>query len=109
MSKLKRTRERLNLTQEELSDKSGISVRTIQRIESGTEPKGQTLKLLSRALGVEENALLLKQEPQHEMSLSLLKIVNLSSLPFTIIPLANIGLARIFRTNGKVMLPFFGL
>ncbi len=45
MSKLKKIREKLNLTQEELSEKSGISVRTIQRIESGNEPKGQTLKI----------------------------------------------------------------
>nr|WP_262488543.1 helix-turn-helix transcriptional regulator [Flavobacterium gillisiae] len=34
MSKLKSIRELKNLTQEELSDKSGISARTIQRIES---------------------------------------------------------------------------
>jgi transcriptional regulator with XRE-family HTH domain len=44
MSKLKQIREQQNLTQEELAEKSGISVRTIQRIESGTEPKGHTLK-----------------------------------------------------------------
>jgi len=35
MSKLKRIREEQHLTQEELSANSGISVRTIQRIESG--------------------------------------------------------------------------
>ena len=48
MSKLREIRERHNLTQEELSEKSGISVRTIQRIESGTEPKGHTLKILTK-------------------------------------------------------------
>jgi len=46
MSKLKQLREQKNMTQEELSEKSGISVRTIQRIESGTNPKGHTLKYL---------------------------------------------------------------
>ncbi|TKB99299.1 helix-turn-helix domain-containing protein [Pedobacter cryotolerans] len=35
MSKLKKNREKLNLTQEELSHQSKISIRTIQRIESG--------------------------------------------------------------------------
>lgn len=31
------------MTQEELAEKSGVSVRTIQRIEAGTQPKGYTL------------------------------------------------------------------
>mgnify|MGYP003598873837 CR=1 FL=1 len=44
----------MNLTQEELAEKSGISVRTIQRIESGTKPKGYTLKALAAALGISE-------------------------------------------------------
>lgn len=57
MSKLKTARELKNLTQEELSEKSKISVRTIQRIEAGTEPKGHTLRSLARALDVEEYSL----------------------------------------------------
>lgn len=90
MSKLKNIRERLNLTQEELSEKSGISVRTIQRIESGTEPKGQTLKLLANALGIEEHELLEKEDTPIEINSTLIKLINLSSLPFTIFPPANI-------------------
>ena len=90
MSKLKKNREKLNLTQEELSDKSGISIRTIQRIESGNEPKGQTLKILAKTLGIKENELLEKEEAQIEINSNLIKIINLSSLPFTIIPPANI-------------------
>jgi len=46
MSRLLEFREKLNLTQEELSEKSGVSVRTIQRIEAGKEPRGYTLKTL---------------------------------------------------------------
>ena len=80
MSKLNKIREKFNLTQEELSDKSGISVRTIQRIESGNEPKGQTLKILAKTLGIEENELLKKQEIPNEINLTLLKLINLSSL-----------------------------
>jgi transcriptional regulator with XRE-family HTH domain len=34
MSELKKIREKQNLTQEELAEKSGLSVRTIQRIEA---------------------------------------------------------------------------
>jgi len=90
MSKLKKNREKLNLTQEELSDKSGISIRTIQRIESGNEPKGHTLKILAKTLGIKENELLKKEEAQIEIKSTLIKIINLSSLPFTIIPPANI-------------------
>lgn len=90
MSKLKKIRETHNLTQEELSDKSGISVRTIQRIESGNDPKGQTLKILANSLGVMENELLKETKNSGQINLSLLKIINLSALLFTIIPPVNI-------------------
>ncbi len=90
MSKLNEIREKLNLTQEELSNKSGISVRTIQRIESGNEPRGQTLKILAKTLGIKENELLKKQEIPDGINLILLKAINLSSLPFTVIPPVNI-------------------
>ncbi len=68
MSKLKENREKLNLTQEELSDKSGISVRTIQRIESGNEPKGHTLKILAKTLEITENELIQNQETKIELN-----------------------------------------
>lgn len=58
MSRLKDIRELQNLTQEELSQKSGVSVRTVQRIETGKEPKGYTRRVLAKALDVEENELL---------------------------------------------------
>ena len=58
MSELKRIREEQHLTQEELAEKSGLSVRTIQRIEAGTEPKGYTLKTLASSLSVSEKDLL---------------------------------------------------
>ena len=90
MSKLKKNREKFNLTQEELSESSGISIRTIQRIESGNEPKGYTLKLLAKTLGINENELLKKQEPKTDINFTLIKIINLSSLFFTIIPPINI-------------------
>jgi len=89
MSKLKKIRKTLNWSQNELSEKSGISIRTIQRIESGTEPKGQTLKILSRTLGIEESELIEKLESLKENNATILKIINLSSLLFTIIPTAN--------------------
>ncbi len=66
MSKLKAIREQKNLTQEELSEQSKISVRTIQRIESGTEPKGHTLRSLAQALEIEE--IELQQDHPEEIS-----------------------------------------
>lgn len=105
MSELKKIRESRNLTQEELAEKSGISVRTIQRIEAGTTPKGYTLKTLAESLDVSENDLLTSETIKEEIiidevvftteendSLSnsgLIKIINLSSLPFAWLPIAN--------------------
>lgn len=88
MSKLISFREKLNLTQEELAEKSGLSVRTIQRIESGANPKGYTLRKLAQALGINENELLEAREIQEENleDIMLLKLINLSSLPLTFIP-----------------------
>lgn len=75
-SKLKEIREQRNLTQEELSDSTGISVRTIQRIESGNEPKGQTLKILLNTLGIEKHELLNNEENPEE---TIQAYINLST------------------------------
>ncbi|WP_143960141.1 helix-turn-helix domain-containing protein [Litoribacter populi] len=90
MSCLTSLREKANLTQEELAGKSGVSVRTIQRVESGAVPKGHTLKALALSLGVEVPQLLGTQEKPNLQNLTLLKIINLSSLPSTFFPPANI-------------------
>lgn len=84
-------REKLNLTQEELAAKAGISIRTIQRIEAGAIPKGHTLEALSSALGVSKEDLLVKSANERDkINYSLVKLINLSSLPFIVIPLVNI-------------------
>jgi len=49
--RVKDSRIRQGLSQDDLADKSGLSVRTIQRIENGeSTPRGYTLKRLSIAL-----------------------------------------------------------
>ena len=119
MSELKKIRETKNLTQEELAEKSGVSVRTIQRIEAGTTPKGYTLKTLAESLEVSENDLLTSETIKEEIvidevifaieennSLSnsgLIKIINLSSLPFAWLPVANflLPLLIMFFTKEK--------
>ncbi|MBB6372292.1 helix-turn-helix domain-containing protein [Chryseobacterium shigense] len=106
MSRLKQIREQQNLTQEELSEKSGISVRTIQRIESGIQPKGHTLKTLSKTLGIQENELLDEQtkteneikveepaiisEDNSTTDYSKIKLINMSSILFVVLPPLNI-------------------
>lgn len=105
MSELKKIRETKNLTQEELAKKSGLSVRTIQRIEAGTQPKGYTLKTLAKNLEVSEKDLCIPEIiEEHEikveevpelkaedksLNLSLIIIINLSSLPLAWFPVAN--------------------
>lgn len=103
--KLKNIRESQNLTQEELSEKSGISVRTIQRIEAGQEPKGYTLRVLAQTLEISEKELQntsseteisqsivhqLNNEKKEEIDFSKVKLINLSSLPFVVLPVLNI-------------------
>lgn len=92
MHKLAGKRELLNLTQEELSEKSGISVRTIQRIEAGQIPKGFTRKSLAKALEIDESYFDHEDTSGIEIqdALKWNKIVNLSVLPFICFPPLNI-------------------
>ena len=112
MSNLIKFREQQNLTQEELAEKSGLSVRTIQRIEAGIRPKGYTLKMLARVLEINEEDLtqktteqnisnskiprteveaLIQNTVEHKISDTLLlKLINISSLPFTLLPPLNV-------------------
>lgn len=105
MSRLQELRESLNLTQKELFEKSGISVRTIQRIEAGTEPKGHTLKVLASTLGISENDLLKKNEDSGDLNYTLMKLINLSSLLGTTFPPINILLPLLIMFAKKQFNP----
>lgn len=93
-NKIKTSREQQGLTQARLAEKANLSIRTIQRIESGkTIPKGHTLNVLSEALAIEKNELF-DQQPavtpiEKEENLRL-KFINLSSFCFIGIPFGNI-------------------
>ena len=87
---LKALREQKHLTQEELSEASGISIRTIQRIEAGQLPKGHTAKALARALDIALDSLKNTDLTTENRDYSLIKIINLSSAFVTFIPLLNI-------------------
>ncbi len=89
MSKLVAHRENQNLTQEGLAKKSGISVRTIQRIESGIEPKGYTLKALAKSLNIKESELVETNTLNKEFNFEVINLINLSSLLVVFIPIAS--------------------
>lgn len=94
MSQLLKFREKLNITQDELAQKSGVSVRTIQRVEAGANLKGHTLKAISNALNVNPSELN-RDTSDNETTegeafhYPLIKFINLSSLLF-FIPLGNV-------------------
>lgn len=58
-TKIKELRDRKGLSQEELCENSGISLRTIQRIENGEcVPRGSTLKIIASSLNVSPDFLI---------------------------------------------------
>ena len=112
MSSLVKFSEQRNLKQEELAKKSDLLVRIIQRIKAGIGPKGYTLKVLVKLLEINEEDLTQKAPEQnigqpevkrtdeeafskdtieHKFSdCLLLKLINISSLLFTLLPPLNV-------------------
>lgn len=80
------------LTQKDLSEKTNVTVRTIQRIEKGeSEPHLQTVKLLAAALEIEVEDLLPLQDPKEE-NIQKKWLLMIHATPFLgfILPLFNI-------------------
>ena len=100
-TKVKNLRESKNLTQTELAEKSGLSLRTIQRIESGNIPKGFTLKAIAKTLEIEPENLFPKEE---NISIDRAKLINFSALAGLIIPFGGIIFPAIltYRTQDSV-------
>lgn len=88
MNKVKILRERSNLTQNELAEKSGVSLRTIQRIEAGSPLKGFSLQAIANALDTAPENLFPK--PENKVSTERAKLINLSALAGLIIPFGGI-------------------
>lgn len=97
--KVKELRIRKGFSQEELAEKSGLSLRTIQRIENGeTDPRGDSLQRLSAAFDVQPNDLI---EWNTREDNSALEVLNLSSLAFLVFPLFGIVVPLIVWTGKK--------
>lgn len=86
--KVKGLRNRKGFSQEQLSEESKLSLRTIQRIEKGESvPRGDTLLKLTQVLGVTPDDLLEWDKTEDRGYLALL---NLSALSLVILPILGI-------------------
>jgi len=86
--KVKELRSRRGFSQEILADNSGLSLRTIQRIELGTTvPRGDTLQRLASALEVSPDDLIDWKIVQDK---NILTLLSLSQLGFLVFPLLGI-------------------
>lgn len=86
--KLKRYRSAKGFSQEELAEKSGLSLRTVQRIEnSETIPRGDSIQRLASTLGITPDDLMSWEVVEDR---SFLIALNLSSLCFLFFPLLGI-------------------
>ena len=87
-SRVKNLRIRKGYSQEELAEKSGLSLRTIQRIENGeTEPRGDSLQRLAVAFEVSPDEILDWDVYEDK---GVLIGLNLSALSFIVFPLLGI-------------------
>jgi len=97
--RVKELRRKRGFSQDKLTEDSGLSLRTIQRIENGeAEPRGDTIKRLANALNVTPDDLIdwtiLKDK-------SYLKAINLSTLTFIVFPILGIILPLIMWISKK--------
>ncbi len=84
--KIKELRNRKGFSQEELSEKSGLSLRTIQRIENGeTEPRGDSLKRLASTFNVSPDEITDWQILEDNSIVNLMSLTQLSFLAFPIL------------------------
>jgi len=97
--RVKEYRTRKGMSQEVLAEKSGISHRTVQRIENGeSNPTGDTLIRLSTALGVNPDDLIdwtLLEDRKY------LIFLNLSAMSFIFFPILGILVPFIMWTSKK--------
>lgn len=97
--RVKELRKRRGFSQEKLTETSGLSLRTIQRIENGeSNPTGDSLKRLSDALNVTPDELIdwtIKEDR------GFLKALNLSALTFILFPILGILIPSIMWISKK--------
>jgi len=105
MSIIKDLRVKSGCTQLELAKKTGLSLRTIQRLESNNkEPKGHSLIVLSNMFDIEPSEF---QDQYHNLQrvkvseTTSIRLINLSVLAFLVIPFGNIYLPFLIWRNKR--------
>lgn len=98
-TKVQLLREEKHLTQTELAHESGLSLRTIQRIEAGNIPKGFTLKTLAKSLNTEPESLIATNDNWN--IIARVKLINISVLSSLILPFGNIIFPAILTYKTK--------
>jgi len=88
-------REKKNMTQNELAEKSKLSLRTVQRVETGSTLKGFTLNALAQALDSRPEDLICTTKDTIDVGRA--KIINLSALFGLIFPFGGV-IASAFLT-----------
>lgn len=97
---LSHIRKEKGMTQETLAELSGVTVRTIQRIEAGdVVPQHHTVKLLAEALNIEPKEIIfgtaVNELPENTAKTDLLPLYHLLPLLGIIFPFTNIILPLI--------------
>ena len=84
----------MGFTQADLAQHTGLSLRTIQRLESEAKaPKGHSLQVLSKAFHLDPSTLqadFLSERQIEEADKTSIKLINLSALAFIGIPFGNL-------------------
>ena len=113
--RVKELRNSKGLSQEDLAEKSKLSVRTIQRIENGeTVPRGDTLKRLAVSLQVSPDEIIDWKTIEDK---NVITMLNLSQLGYLVFPLLGIIIPLVIwilkkekvkdvDTTGKAILNF---
>jgi transcriptional regulator with XRE-family HTH domain len=101
-NKLKAIRESKSMTQNELAEKTGLSLRTIQRIEAGSNLKGYSLKVIAQILQIESEDLF--HPKNSNVNIERAKLINISALSGLLIPYGGIlvPLLLTFKTKDKL-------
>jgi XRE family transcriptional regulator, regulator of sulfur utilization len=106
--KIRDLRKSKGISQELLAENSNISLRTIQRIETGTvTPRPHTIKTLAAALAVPVEQLSSIEEDTKELeqiAVAKLRLINFSVLAGLLIPFCNILLPILIWRKSKELL-----
>lgn len=105
VSILKSIREQEGYTQADLATKTGLSLRTIQRLENTNKvPKGYTLNALAEEFNMEPSTLQAKYlniKRSRDSEITTIKMINLSVLSFLGIPFGNLIFPFIIWRNNR--------